>query len=72
MELALGIVASVIANVNRDPRTTDAYKPSDFMQDWGAGYREAVDAEQHAIVVAHKLDMLFGAMVIRQQKDQGV
>lgn len=36
-DLRAGIVASVIANVNRDPKKGRAYGPSDFMPKFGEG-----------------------------------
>ena len=35
-DLRSGIVASVIANVNRDPKKGKAYSPSDFIPKFGA------------------------------------
>lgn len=38
-DLRSGIVASVIANVNRDPKKGRAFKPEDFMPKFGEGRR---------------------------------
>lgn len=40
-DLRAGTIASVIANVNRDPRRGVAFKPSDFMPKFGTTAEES-------------------------------
>lgn len=45
-DLRAGVVASVIANVNRDPRKGKAYQPSDFVLKFGGGEKIAAGKKE--------------------------
>lgn len=57
IELAIGILSSLTANVHRDPKAK-AYEPQDFIAKWGQA-EERQTVEQHVQLV-HMLHEAFG------------
>jgi hypothetical protein len=57
-DLRMGILAALIANVNRDPDKTEAFKAEDFMPDFEAVPEPPPDRER----VAQEVDMYFSLL----------
>lgn len=56
-DLRMGILAALIANINRDPKRARSFEPKDFMPKFGDDVRE--------VPVEEKVKAIFGMMAKR-------
>ena len=61
-DLRMGILAALIANVNRDSEKTDEFTPQQFMPKFEDAYEEVEPLSQED--VAQKVDIIFSALAM--------
>lgn len=64
-DLNMGVLASLYANVKRDPKRSKAFQPQDFMPVYGGEERRQTVEEQVQLV--HMLQEAFGGTITREE-----
>lgn len=66
-DLRAGIIASTIANANRNPKKrSKPFTPKDFMPKFGE--RQKVQSQEEMIEIARQITLAFGGQDLRENK----